>query len=269
MFAFLFLIPALHNSFPQTGFNCVGMEKAVRHFFPRVLAGFLALGSLVITPMTLAQTGAFEILLNGKRVGTASCEFTAGAQGYNSTSIVSVSMPGLDYTLSKTERLSSSDELERVLLSGVVNREAVTVVAAPQSNQVILQISADGRKTISRFAAHPGAVIMPDFDPGALETLLALAVESNSRGLWAIIPKKAGSIEPVQLATYADEQGTLDGKPIDVHHLIATIAGEKTDLFASSENRLLQAELPQQGFVLLRNGFVLRPSARAAAPPAQ
>ena len=241
----------------------------MRHFVFRVSAGFLALSSLVVAPMTLAQAAAFEILLKGKRVGTASCEFSAGAQGYNSTSIVSVSMPGLDYTLSKTEKLSSSDELERVLLSGVVNREAVSIVATPESNQVVLQISANGHKTISHLAAHPGAVMMPDFDPGALETLLALAVESNSRDLWAVIPKKAGSIEPVELATYADEQGTLDGKLIAVHHLIATIAGEKTDLFASPENRLLQAELPQRGFVLLRKGFVLKPSAHAAAPPAQ
>lgn len=219
--------------------------------------------------MTSAQAEAFEIFLNGKRVGTAGCEFRADVQGYNSTSIVSVSMPGLDYALSKTEKLSSADELERVLLSGVVNREAVSIVAAPESNQIVLQISASGRKTTSRLAAHPGAVMMPDFDPGAFETLFALAVEHNNRGLWVIFPKKAGSIEPVQLATYADERGTLDGNPIAVHHLIATIAGAKTDLFASSENRLLQAELPQQGFVLLRNGFVLKPPARSAAPPPQ
>jgi hypothetical protein len=44
----------------------------------------------------------------------------------------------------------------------------------------------------------------------------------NNRDLWVILPKNAGSIEPVQLATYADQQGTLDGKPITVHHLVAT-----------------------------------------------
>ena len=48
-------------------------------------------------------------------------------------------MPGLDYALSKTEKLSSADELERVLLSGVVNREAVSIVAAPESNQIVLR----------------------------------------------------------------------------------------------------------------------------------
>ena len=54
---------------------------------------------------------------------------------------------------------------------------------------------------------------MPDFDAGALETLLTLAVAQNNRDLWVILPKEAGSIEPVRLATYPDQEGTLDGKP--------------------------------------------------------
>ena len=74
-----------------------------------------------------------------------------------------------------------------------------------------------------------------------LETLLALAVTQNNRGLWVILPKNAGSIEPVQLATYSDQEGTLDGKPIIVHHLVATIAGADTDLFSGRENQILQA----------------------------
>ena len=71
-----------------------------------------------------------------------------------------------------------------------------------------------------------------------------------------------------RLSTYADEKGTLDGKPIPVHHLVATIAGAKSDLFSGPENQLLQAELPQQGLALVRKGFVLTPPAKAGAPPA-
>ena len=121
----------------------------------------------------------------------------------------------------------------------------------------------------TRLDPHTAAVFLPDFDPGALETLLALAVTQNNRDLWAILPKQAGSIAPIQLATYADEQGTLDGKPIAVHHLVATISGAATDLFSGPENQLLQAELPQQGFALVRKGFVLTPPAKPGAPSAE
>jgi hypothetical protein len=145
----------------------------------------------------------------------------------------------------------------------------VNVTGKPDGAQFLLNISANGRSSTTRLAGHGNAVFLPDFDPGGLQTLLTLAEAQNNRDLWAILPKQAGSIEPVQLATYGDEQGTFDGKPIAVHHLIATIAGVDTDLFASPENQLLQAELPQQGFSLTRKGFVLTPPKRPGAPPAQ
>ena len=218
-----------------------------------------------------AQSASFIISQHGQPVGTASFNFAASARGYDSSSVVRIAMQGLDYTLSKTERLSSANHLRHVQLSATVNGSAVTVNAAPASDpalaQILLNISATGRSTTTSLPAHSAAVFLPDFDPGALETMLALAVAQSNRGLWAIIPKQAGSIEAITLATYADEQGTLDGKPIVVHHLIATIAGAGTDLFSGPENQLLQAELSQQGFALVRKGFVLTPPAKPGAPP--
>ena len=226
---------------------------------------------LAIFPVTAAaqagsESGSFEIAQRGHMVGTASFQFTATEGGYDSTSLVKVSMPGLDYALSKTERLSAANALEHVQLSATVNGEAANVVASPDAAQLLMNISVGGKSSTARLAWHAGAVFMADFDPGALETLLALAVERNSRDVWAILPKQAGSVEAVRLATYADQGGMLNGKSIVVHHLVATIAGVDTELFSGPENQLLQAELPQEGFALVRKGFVLTPPARPAAP---
>lgn len=216
------------------------------------------------------QSGSFEVAQLGHTVGTASFNFSATADGYDSTSLVRVDMKGLNYALSKTETLTAANELKHVLLSATVNGTAVNVTAAPDSAQFLLNVSANGRSSTARLAEHPAAIFLPDFDPGALETLLAVAVNRNNRDLWAILPKQSGSepgsIAPVALATYADEQGTMDGKPVTVHHLVATIAGARTDLFSGPENQLLQAELPQAGFALVRKGFVLAPPARPQAP---
>ena len=233
------------------------------------LAGFLAIGSLVVAQPVRTQSAGFDVALNGKTVGTASYEHVATPEGYRSTSIVRVGMQGLDYSLSKSEQLSPAREFEHVRLNAVVNQDAVTIVGAPEPGQIVLNISASGRKTTMRLPAHSGAIFIPDFDPGALQTLLAIAAQRNNRDLWAIIPRKQGSVEPIQLATYQDEQGTLGGQPIMVHHLVATIADTKTDLFSGPDDRLLQAELPQQGFSLVRTGFLLKPPKRAPAPPAQ
>ncbi len=239
-----------------------------------LFSGFLLLfASLLILSSAPAhahaQPASFLISQQGKPVGTASFSVKATPGGYDSTSLVRVAMQGLDYALSKTEQLSSANQLRHVQLSATVNGSAVTVTAAPDSAQLLVNISANGRSSTARLAAHPAAVFLPDFDPGALQTLLALAVSHNNRDLWAIIPKQAGSVEPVQLATYPDQRGTLDGEPIAVHHLVATISGSTTDLFSGPANQLLQAELPQQGFALVRRGFVLTPPAKPGAPPAE
>ncbi len=241
----------------------------MRKFVLLPLAALLALA-----PAAFAQSGSFILSQHGKSVGTASFNFIAAPSGYDSTTLVRVNMQGLDYAISKTERLSQANHLRHVQLSATVNGSAVNVTAAPgpksdAAQTLLLNISANGRASTTTLPAHDAAVFLPDFDPGALETLLALAVARNNRDIWAIIPKKAGSIEPIQLATYADEQGSLDGKPIVVHHLVATIAGSSMDLFSGPENQLLQAELPQQGFALVRNGFVLNPPAKPGAPPAE
>jgi hypothetical protein len=238
---------------------------------------FAALVSLAAAAAA-AQSGSFIIAQHGKSVGTATVTFAANPKGYDTTSVVRVAMQGLNYALSKTEQLTSAKHLRHVQLSATVNNSAVNITAAPDSAQFLLNVSADGRSSTTRLALHPAAVFFPDFDPGALDTLLALAVNLNNRGLWAILPKQStapdgsvqpASIVPIQLATYADELGTLDGKAITVHHLVATIAGAKSELFSGPENQLLQAELPQQGFALVRNGFVLTPPAKPGAPPAE
>lgn len=213
-----------------------------------------------------AQAGNFEIAQNGQAVGSANFQFTATKDGYDSTSLVKVVMQGLDYALSKNEQLSAGSDLKHVLLSATVNGEAVNVVAAPDAAQFLLNISANGKTSTARLAAHAGAVFLPDFDAGALQTLLILAGAQNNRSLWVILPKETGSIEPVRLATYPDQEGTLDGKPVTVHHLEATIAGSNTELFSGPENQLLQAELPEGGFALIRKGFALTPPAKPIVP---
>jgi len=240
-----------------------------------VVLSLASLVALVPSQALSAQSGSFTLTQLGKQVGTATFSFIPAKDGYDSTSKVKASMKGLEYAFSKTEQLSSANELRYVQLSATVNGSAVSIVGVPESSQFMLNISASGRTSTVRVAAHPGAVFMPDFDPGALETLLALGISRNNHDLWAIFPKQSGSeaatTSQIQLATYPDEQGTLNGQPVAVHHLVANIAGTSTDLFSGPENQLLQAELPQQGFALIRNGFVLKPPAKpgSAPPPEQ
>ncbi len=231
------------------------------------IIGLLACGPDTASMAEAAQSGAFAITQRSLNVGTASYQFTRTRDGYNSTSLVKVSMKGLEYALSKDEQLNAASQLQHAQISATVNSEAVTVTAAPDSAQLLLNMSANGKSSTARLTQHTAAVFLPDVDPGALQTLLTLAAAHNNRNLWAILPKGNGAVLPVQLATYADEQGTLDGRNITVHHLVSTIGHDMTDLFVGPQNQLLQAELRTEGLALVHQGFVLAPPAKPIAPP--
>lgn len=235
----------------------------------RISLWFLAVFVALTSAAAQAQTAEWLVSQHGKQVGTARASVTPAGSGYASTSVISISMEGLKYALSKTETLNSARALEHAELSAAVNGQAVRIVAQQQTAKLQLATSANGRRSTTPLPVHDAAVLMPDFDPGAWETLLALAAARNNHDLWAVIPKQAGSVLPATVATYADEKGTLDGHPIAVHHLVATIAGAETHLFVGPRNELLQAELPQPGFALVRKGFVLTPPSKAGAASAQ
>jgi hypothetical protein len=80
-----------------------------------------------------------------------------------------------------------------------------------------------------------------------------------------LIPKQTGSIAALRIATDADMQGTLNGKPLPVHHLTVTYGTSKTELFSSPANELLQAEWTDEGFAMVRQGFKLTPRAARRA----
>jgi hypothetical protein len=121
--------------------------------------------------------------------------------------------------------------------------------------------------TNTPLAFHPDTVFFPDFDPGALQVLLNLGAAHNNAGLWALVPKQTGSVAALRVATNADMHGSLDGNPIDVHHLTVTMNTSKVDLFSGPSNELLQAEWMDEGFAMVRQGFKLTPPARPGAPP--
>jgi len=230
-----------------------------------VTAGVIAVG--LIAAQTLAQS--YSISQNGKSVGTASLSLKQAAGGFDSTSGTKIDMPGLKYNFSENAALDADYHLSKVQLNGSVNGTSASVNVVPQGQQFLMKINANGQVTNTPLGFHRETVFLADFDPGALQTLLNLGAAHNNRDMWALIPKQTGSITALRIATNADMQGTLSGKPIDVHHLTVTYGSDKTELFSGPDNELLQAEWTDEGFAMVRQGFKLTPPARPnAAPPA-
>jgi hypothetical protein len=148
-----------------------------------------------------------------------------------------------------------------------VNGAKATVDTSKLGAQFLVKIDANGHVTTTPLVMHPHAVFMPDFDPGALQVLLNLGAAYNNANMWALVPKQTGSITAMRIVTNADMQGTLNGKPLTVHHLTMSYDSNKAELFSSPTNELLQAEWTKEGFALVRQGFKLTPPAKPGAPP--
>lgn len=216
-----------------------------------------------------AESADYGLSQNGSAVGTARCTIAAEAGGYRVQSLVRLALGGLNYALSAEQKLDQNYAPRQAMVSATVNGTAATAGLMRTGGELELTLAAGGRRTSSRFAAAPGTVLWADFDPCALELLLRLAARPHGAGLAVLLPKQTGLLEPMTVATLADEAGQLDGRPIVVHHLRANFAGSHAELFAGTDNRLLQAELPQPGFALVRQGFVLEPPTKAGAPPSK
>ena len=262
----------------------------------RFSKGLCFLIALLLLLPTMASAQSFILSQNGKKVGDATLTITvkpavpaspakaaagkpaagktsaaraAAPGGFDLTSGVKISMKGLDYSFTETATLNAGYHLKNLRLDGVVNGTAANVSVTHTGQQLTMKISANGSETSNPLEFHPQSVFMPDFDPGALQVLLKLAAPVNNHDLWAIIPKQTGLVAPLRIATMADEQGTLDGAPIAVHHLTVTNDTEKTEVFSGPDDELLQAEWTTQGFALAREGFKLTPPKRpTGAPPA-
>jgi len=227
----------------------------------RTVAQILILGVVSLT----AQAQSFLVSNTGKTVGSATLSLTQSASGYALTSGVKIDMKDLAYSFTQTSALNSAYGLNNSQLSGLINGTAVTVKTVRSGQQFTMTINANGQVTNQPLAAHPGAILLPDFDPGALT--LALRINTPD-GLFALIPKQTGMESSLTKTANPDQQGTLNGKPIPVHHYTLNSDAGKIEVFASATNELLQAEWPDQAFALVRQGFVITPPAKAPAPPA-
>ncbi len=222
-------------------------------------------GAVAGSQAGLAQN--FQISQNGKSVGTANLLVSKAASGFDATSAANINMPGLTYKFTKNESLDAGYRLTRVQLNGTVNGTTATVNTSKLGAQFLMRINANSGVTTTPLVMHPNAVFMPDFDPGGLQVLLNLGAAHNNADMWALVPKQTGSIVAMRVATDADMQGTLNGKPLAIHHLTVTYDSSKVEVFSSPANELLQAEWTDEGFAMVRQGFKLTPPAKPGAPP--
>ncbi|MGA7314407.1 MAG: hypothetical protein WBX22_10580, partial [Silvibacterium sp.] len=206
-----------------------------------------------------------------KNVGAGDYNIQPGPNGYTLTSHGNLNLSKFRYSFTNTERLDSDLNLVRDELSGTVNGSPATFTANADSTgrQFQMNISANGKQTQNTVDRHQHLVLLPDLDPAAYALLARLAIQ-NPPTSWILIPKQDGILVPSSITHGSGVHGQLGGAQIDVQHSTVAIGAENAinvELFYTSGGELLEADLPQQNFSVVHDGFKLLDHPNPTPPP--
>lgn len=252
------------------------------------LSLFSALAPLVFAGAACAQTPAlppgqshFTIVQanDGKTVGSANCTVATLPTGYQITSHGDLKMPKFTYSFTNDNRLDSRLNIVRDQLGGEVNNAQVTFTLGsdPSGRQFQVRIDASGKTTTNVFDRHQHTVFLPDLDPAAYSAMVHFAIEKPAT-TWIVIPKQEGLLVPALYTDGTPVHGSFHGQPVDARHTTVTVSdqnGISVELYYTSEGMLLEADLPEQNFYVIRDDFKLQarphyePPHGSAPPPGQ
>lgn len=214
---------------------------------------------------------------NGKTVGSAEASVASIPGGYQITSRGDLKMAKFTYSFSNDNRVDSELNIVRDQLNGTVNGDQVAFDLSSDASgrQFQISISAKGKTTTNTVDRHQHLALLPDLDPAAYIAMAHFALQ-NPPTTWVIIPKQNGLLLPAKYNPDPDAGATLEGRNMAVHHASVIVSeqnGITVELYYTSDGRVLEADLPEQDFYVIRDGFRLqnRPHytpPRGTAPPA-
>ena len=214
------------------------------------------------TPVQLPSGSAHFVIYQGdKSVGSADRTIQATPAGYAITSQGKMSLSKFNYSFTNTQHLDHALNLVSDQITGTVNGSPVTFTAHadPTGRQFQININANGKQTQNTVDRHQHLVLLADLDPAAY-TLLTHVGLDNPPTSWILIPKEQGFLVPSTYSRDSSLRGRLNGTQVDVQHL-TVVVGESNpisvELFYGRDGDVLEADLPEQNFFVVRDGFKL------------
>lgn len=247
--------------------------------FPRITAllacfaaSFAAASAFAQAPALPSGSGHFRLIQasDGKDVGAADCSVASTASGYLIDSSGHIALAKFSYSFTNSNRTDRGLNIVSDRLTGAVKGEPVTfsMKSDPSGRQFQLSIQAKGKTTTNTLTRHLDLVLLPDLDPAAYLEMAHFAL-SNPATPWVVLPKQNGILVPANYRQQPSAAGLFHGQPIAVHHtsvLVSSQNGVSVEIYYTSEGQLLEADLPEQNFYVIRDGFVLTNRPRYAPP---
>lgn len=246
-----------------------------------LVAALSTIPALAQAPALPAGSAQFRLVQasNGKTLGSAGCSVASGPNGYQVDSRGQMQLEKFSYRFNNSNRLDQYLDIVRDDLTGTVNGDQVTFTLASDSTGRTFNVSivAKGKTTTNSFDRHQHTALLPDLDPAAYLEMAHFALEHPPTA-WIVVPKQNGVLVPADYQPQPDASGIFHGQPITMHHtsvLVSSQNGISVEIYYTSQGDLLEADLPEQDFYVIRDGFVLKnrpqykPPKGSAPPPQQ
>jgi hypothetical protein len=232
-------------------------------------------------PPLPAGASHYTILQGDKTVGSSDAAVTSTGPGYTIASHGDVHLSKFSYSFTNVQNLDHTLNLVSDKITGTVNGSPVTftVNADPSGREFHIDVNAKGKDTQNTVDRHQHLALLPDLDPAGYMLLTQIGL-GNPPVSWILIPKQDGLLVPSVYNPDSSVRGRLDGHEIGVQHMTVTLSAQNSvtvELFYTPDGQLLEADLPEQNFFVVRDGFKLinRPrfapprSPEGSAPPPQ
>ncbi|HTV06183.1 MAG TPA: hypothetical protein VME86_12515 [Acidobacteriaceae bacterium] len=208
-----------------------------------------------------AGTSHYTIYQGDKTVGSSEFTVTPTAAGYTIASHGDMRLSKFSYNFSNTQNLDHMLNMVSDQITGTVNGSPVTftVNADPTGRQFHISVNAKGQTTQNTVDRHQHLALLPDLDSAGYMLLMRIGLE-NPQISWVLIPKETGLLVPSVYQHDANVRGKLNGREIDALHTTVTVSAQNSvnvELFYTPEGRLLEADLPEQNFDVVLDGFKL------------
>lgn len=225
----------------------------------RCVAIALAVSAIAANAQT--APARFSLILNGRKIGTATYQFKQEKHGFRVTAnylfwigstdsdCMRIGDLGLDYNL-KSDALAAR-------VNGVLQQLKIT--ANEKAKKFDYSFTQSREQANKSFDLHPRTVVLNNFDPSGVQELIDMAATqpASTQDYWALLAQGRGIEVPITLEPAAPAEGSLNGANLALKHWKVTIGEVEMDIWADQKNELMEAAVSSQSLAYIREGFAL------------
>lgn len=212
----------------------------------------------------------YKVFQGDKVVGSSQYTVTPTAAGYTIVSQGDLRLTKFSYNFTSTQYLDHALNLVSDQITGTVNGSPVTFTVNTDSTgeHFLVHVNAKGQTQQNTIDRHQYLALMPDLDAAGYMLLARIGLE-NPQDSWVLIPKETGLLVPTVYDRDASVQEQLNGHAITVEHTTVEVSAQNAvnvELFYMRNGQLMEADLPQQNFYVVRDGFRMTNRPKFAPP---